>query len=81
MVVEIRDDVEIADKVWAEIQKGNLRSFSIAGSSKAKKEMYESGRGWEEVMKLEIYECTICEVPVNQLSQFDVLYDPNKIKV
>jgi very-short-patch-repair endonuclease len=60
VVAEIRDDVEIADKVWAEVQKGNLRSFSIAGSSKAKKEMYEGGQRWEEVMKLEIYENTIC---------------------
>jgi len=60
VVVEVRDDVEISDKVWAEIEKGNLRSFSIAGSSKAKKEMYESGKSWEEVMRLEIYEATIC---------------------
>ncbi len=78
---EVRDDIEIADKVWNEIEKGNIRSFSIAGSSKAKKDMYELGKPWEEVMKLEIYECTCCEIPVCSEAKFQMLYNPNQVKI
>ena len=81
VVCEIRDDTEIASKTWEEIIKGNLRSFSIAGSSKEKLQKNENGVSYEEVKTLEIYETTICEIPVNQMSKFSVLWNPNQITI
>ena len=78
IVAEIRDDVEIADKVWEEVERGNLRSFSIAGSSKSKTEDYENGRSVTLITKLEIYECTICAEPVCPMAKFDFFYSPNE---
>jgi hypothetical protein len=79
IVAEIRDDVEIADKVWEEVEKGNLRSFSIAGSSKDKNEGYKDGKFMTEITKLDIYECTICEEPVCPMAKFDFFYNPNEM--
>jgi len=80
-LVEIRDDLEIADKTWAEVLKGNIRSFSIAGSSKDKLRKQENGIGFEQVNELEIYETTLCETPVNQMSKFEVLWEPNQVSI
>jgi hypothetical protein len=60
IVAEIRDDVDIADKVWEEVEKGTIRSFSIAGSSKQKEESYENGRHATIITKLDIFEVTLC---------------------
>ncbi len=81
VVCEIRNDMEIADKVWEEIVKGNLRSFSIAGSSKSKHEAYENGQAFTSIDELEIAECTICEIPVNQESKFSILWDPDGVNI
>jgi hypothetical protein len=78
IVAEIRDDVEIADKVWEEVERGNIRSFSIAGSSKDKNEGYKDGKFMTEITKLDIYEITLCEEPVNPMSKFDFFYNPNE---
>lgn len=80
-VVEIRDDIEIANKVWEEILAGRIRSFSIAGSSKDKSPSWEGGIQHTAINDLEIYESTLCEEPVNQLSKFEVLWDPNKVTI
>jgi hypothetical protein len=77
-LVELRDDVEIANKTWAEVLKGNIRSFSIAGTSKEKLQKQENGQRFEEVKSLDILETTLCQVPVNQLSKFDVLWTGTK---
>jgi hypothetical protein len=79
-VCEIRDDLEIANKTWEEILKGNIRSFSIAGSSKDKLQKQDHGVSYEQVNELEIYESTLCETPVNQASKFSVLWEPNKVQ-
>ena len=81
VVAEIRDDLEIADKAWKEVLKGNIRSFSIAGSSKEKLQKRENGAEYEQVNALEIYEVTLCEVPVNQLSKFEVLWNPERVTI
>jgi len=73
-LVEIRDDIDIANKTWEEVRKGNIRSFSIAGSSKDKLQKQDHGVGYEQVNELEIYETTLCETPVNQLSKFQILW-------
>lgn len=81
IVAEVRDDVEIADKVWEEIERGNIRSFSIAGSSKAKHEGYENGKFLTKITKLDIYEVTLCEEPVNPMSKFDFFYNPREVSL
>ena len=78
IVAEVRDDVEIADKIWAEIEKGNIKSFSIAGSSKKKVEV---GGGKYDIEALDIYETALCETPVNQLSKFSLLWNPQKVDI
>lgn len=60
VVCELRSDIEIADKVWEEVVKGNLRSFSIAGSSKAKHQAYEGGQQFTSIDELDLAEITIC---------------------
>ena len=81
VVCEVRDDTEVANKVWDEILKGNIRSFSIAGSAKKKVPKYENGQMFYDIEELEIVEVTTCETPVNQLAKFDVLWDPKQISI
>jgi hypothetical protein len=81
IVAEIRDDVEIADKVWEEVERGNIRSFSIAGSSKEKHDGYENGKYLTKITRLDIYEVTLCEEPVNPMSKFDFFYNPNEVMI
>ncbi len=78
---EIRDDIEIANKTWDETLKGNIRSFSIAGSSKEKLQKQENGMSFEQINELEIYECAACEVPVVPLAKFELLWNPQKIDI
>lgn len=75
IVVELRDDIEIANKVWDEILKGNLRSFSVAGTSKRKHETSNNGVSYTEIDEMDLLECTICSVPVNPMSMFQVLWE------
>jgi HK97 family phage prohead protease len=78
IVAEIRDDIEVASKVWKEIEKGNLKSFSIAGTSKNKSQAMGNQI---DINELDIYEVTVCEIPVNQMSKFDVLFNPNEVTI
>jgi len=64
-VVEVRDDVEIANKVWDEIIKGNLKSFSVAGTAKKKHDAMEGGKIYQEIDELDLLEITIC-LPENE---------------
>jgi hypothetical protein len=80
-VIELRDDIELAEKVWDEIQKGNLRSFSIAGTSKKKHNDTAGGNPYTEIDELDILEVTICSVPVNQMSVFSLLWDPDRTTI
>jgi hypothetical protein len=80
-LIEIRDDIEIANKVWNEVLRGNIRSFSIAGSSKEKLQKQENGVRYEEVKSLEAYEVTLCEMGINQMSKFDVLWNPTQVEI
>lgn len=78
---ELRDDIEIANKVWDEILKGNIRSFSIAGSSKEKLQKQENGISFEQINDLDLYECALCEVPVVPLAKFEILWNPQEVKI
>jgi len=81
IVGELRTDLELANKIWDEIQKGNIRSFSVAGSSKAKHEAMQNGMPYTEIDELDLLEITFCTVPVNQMAVFSILYDPKEIKI
>jgi len=78
---EVRDDLEIANKVWDEVLKGNIRSFSIAGSSKEKIQKYDMGQNYEQINSLEAYEVTFCETAVNSESKFSILWNPQKAEI
>ena len=73
-VGEIRGDIDIAQKVREEIEGGNIRSFSIAGTAKKKHLSHGSEGVGLDVDELDIYESTACEEPVNPLSRFDILW-------
>ena len=75
VIVELRDDIELAEKVWEEIKKGNLRSFSVAGTSKKKHNDISAGNPFTEIDELDLLEVTICSVPVNPMSIFQVLWE------
>jgi len=68
VVAAFRTDLEVSRKAMAEVLKGGLRGFSIAGNAKDKKTICEHGKCWTEVTDLEIYEVTLCVTPMNPKS-------------
>ena len=62
VVVELRNDIEKAREVAAEVRKGNLQGFSIGGQAfkRVRKSDREHG-DYQEISKLELHEITICE--------------------
>jgi hypothetical protein len=79
---ELRGDIEIANKVWEEVEKGNIKSFSIAGSSKDKEQRFDLAHGvYYDINRLELYEITLCEEPVNQMSKFQTLWNPDRTEI
>jgi len=83
VVVSLRDDIEKAKEVAAEIRKGALRGFSIGGQAfkRVRKSDPEHG-DYQEISKLELHEITICERGINPEATFKILKeDKNKNKV
>ena len=83
VVVELRDDIEKAKEVAAEIRKGALRGFSIGGQAfkRVRKSDKEHG-DYQEISKLELHEVTICEKGINPEATFKILKEDNeKLKV
>ena len=74
IIVELREDIELAQKVWDEIVKGNLRSFSVAGTAKQKSEHSENGKSYTQIDELDLLEVTVCSVPVNPMSMFQIAW-------
>ena len=68
VVAAFRTDLEVSKKAMAEVLKGSMRGFSIAGNAKEKKTICEHGKCWTEVTDLEIYEVTLCVTPMNPKS-------------
>ena len=68
VVAAFRTDLEVSRKAMAEVLKGGMRGFSIAGNAKDKKTICEHGKCWTEVTDLEIYEVTLCVTPMNPKS-------------
>ena len=78
MVAAFRTDLEVARKAMAEVLRGGMRGFSIAGNAKSKDIKCEHGKCWTEVNDLEIYEVTLCVTPMNPKSYItDVIQKPD----
>ena len=74
VVIKLRDDIEKAREVAAEIRKGNLKSFSIGGQAFERVNKHDSTRGgYREISRMELHEVTICEKGINPEAQFRIL--------
>ena len=63
VVIKLRDDIEKAKEVAAEIRKGALRGFSIGGQAFKRVRKSDRKHGdYQEISKLELHEITICEI-------------------
>ena len=81
VVCKLRNDIEKAREVAAEIRKGNLQGFSIGGQAfkRVRKADGEHGE-YQEISKMELHEITICEKGINPEAQFRILKeDVNKM--
>tara|TARA_Y100000310_G_scaffold243152_1_gene247581 strand:+ start:4110 stop:5969 length:1860 start_codon:yes stop_codon:yes gene_type:complete len=73
LVAELRDDITIAKRVKEEINKGRLRSYSIAGSATKMQNMQKGSQSFTQVDELQLAEITLCEQGVNQGAHFSIL--------
>ena len=74
VVVQLRNDIEKAREVAAEIRKGNLRGFSIGGQAFKRVRRSDMEKGdYQEISKMELHEVTICEKGINPEAQFRIL--------
>jgi len=80
VVVQLRNDIEKAREVSAEVRKGNLTGFSIGGQAFKRVRKHDSSHGnYQEISKLELHEITICEKGINPEATFKILKeDKNK---
>tara|TARA_R100000008_G_scaffold1250_2_gene1055 strand:+ start:4590 stop:5981 length:1392 start_codon:yes stop_codon:yes gene_type:complete len=74
VVIQLRDDIEKAREVAAEIRKGKLKSFSIGGQAFERVNKSNSEKGdYREIRRMELHEVTICEKGINPEAQFRIL--------
>lgn len=74
VVIQLRDDIEKAREVAAEIRKGKLRGFSIGGQAFKRVRKSDPKHGdYQEISKLELHEITICEKGINPEATFRIL--------
>ena len=73
-IAELRDDTKISNRVRDQIEKGGMKSYSIAGSATKSKDIKKSdGSSILQVDDMELAEVTICEKGVNQNAHFELL--------
>ena len=81
VVIQLRDDIEKAREVAAEIRKGNLKSFSIGGQAFERVNKNNTERGdYREIRRMELHEVTICEKGINPEAQFRILKEDKNNK-
>ena len=74
VVISLRNDIEKAREVAAEVRKGNLKSFSIGGQAFERVNKHDQTRGdYREISRMELHEVTICEKGINPEAQFRIL--------
>jgi HK97 family phage prohead protease len=80
VIVKLRDDIEKAKEVSAEIRKGTLRGFSIGGQAFKRVRKSDPKRGdYQEISKLELHEITICEKGINPEATFSILKEDTEV--
>ena len=80
VVVQLRNDIEKAKEVSAEIRKGILRGFSIGGQAFKRVRKSDPKRGdYQEISKLELHEITICEKGINPEATFSILKEDTEV--
>jgi HK97 family phage prohead protease len=73
-IAELRNDTKISNRVKDQIEKGGMKSYSIAGSATKSKDIKKSdGSSVLQVDDMELAEVTICEKGVNQNAHFELL--------
>ena len=81
VVVQLRNDIEKAREVAAEVRKGNLRGFSIGGQAFKRVNKSDNTHGsYQEISKLELHEVTICEKGINPEATFRILKEDKNNK-
>jgi HK97 family phage prohead protease len=82
VVVQLRNDIEKAREVAAEVRKGNLTGFSIGGQAFKRVNKSDNTHGsYQEISKLELHEITICEKGINPEATFKILKEDKNNKV
>ena len=70
---KIRNDLEIANEVWGYILEGKLNGFSIAGEIVEATIECDDTKCVKKIEKLNIFEVSVCDYPVNSKSGFVVV--------
>lgn len=73
LITEVSPEGKISEKVRDGIIKGELKSYSIAGSALKKQIMTKGSQTFMQVDDLELSEYTLCTQGVNQDSKFDIM--------
>jgi HK97 family phage prohead protease len=73
IVAKIRTDLETANEVWQAIKSRKLNAFSIAGEIILAHEECDSKSCVRIIDKLNIYEVSVCDCPVNEKSGFVIV--------
>jgi len=82
VVVQLRNDIEKAREVAAEVRKGNLAGFSIGGQAFKRVRKHDNSHGnYQEISKLELHEITICEKGINPEATFKILKEDKKMEM
>ena len=69
IVATLRKDLEIANNVWDKIVNGEIDSFSISGEVIASHNVCDSNSCWEQIDKINLFEISLCQFPVNKASK------------
>ena len=82
VVVQLRNDIEKAREVAAEVRKGNLAGFSIGGQAFKRVRKHDNSHGnYQEISKLELHEITICEKGINPEATFKILKEDKNMEM
>jgi len=73
IVAKIRSDLQTANEVWKSIEKHELNGFSIAAEVLLDHEECDKSKCWTVVDKINIFEISVCDKPVNVKSGFVII--------
>jgi HK97 family phage prohead protease len=73
IVAQIRDDIETANQVWNKIDNKDFNGFSIAGEVVLTHRECDDKSCYEVVDKMNIFEVSVCDKPINSKSGFIVI--------